>query len=57
MDDGIARVDNLEVDVKKGRTMWVNKLFDMAQIIRLFSMILCVFVRKHNETFMIINSS
>lgn len=50
-------MDYLKIYVKKGRAVWVNELLDMAQIICLFSMVLCVLVRKHNETFMIIDSS
>ena len=57
LDDWVAWVDHLEIYVKKGRAMWMNKLLDMTQVIGLFSMVLCIFVRKHNETFMIINSS
>jgi hypothetical protein len=57
LDDRVVRVDDLEINIKKGRAMGMHKLFDMAQIVGFFSMVLCVLVGKHNETFMIIDSS
>lgn len=47
----------MEINIKKGRAMGMHKLLDMAQIVGFFSMVLCILVGKHNETFMIINSS
>jgi hypothetical protein len=37
--------------------MRMNELLDLAQRIGLTSIVLCVFIRQHDETFMVVDSS
>jgi hypothetical protein len=50
-------MDYLEVQVKQRRAMGVDELLDMPQSVDLFGIVLCVLVRKHDEAFMVIDST
>jgi hypothetical protein len=47
----------LKVQVEQSWSMWVDKLLDLLEGVGLASIVLCGFVRQHDETFMIVHSS
>jgi hypothetical protein len=57
LDDGEAWVNYTKVQVKQGGTMRVDALLDMLQRVGFVGMVLSVFIRQHDETFMVINAS
>jgi hypothetical protein len=57
LNDGKAGVNYAEVQLEKSRTMAADTLLDLVQSLCLIDVLVCVFIRQHDETFMIIDSS
>jgi hypothetical protein len=47
----------VEVQVKQGRPMGMDELFNMPQSVDLFGIVLGVLIRQHDETLMVIDSA